>query len=652
MSTNKGTDNLLGRLLGRRYEIQERVGGGGFALVYKAMDTFLHRPVAVKVLRQQFTTDDDFVRRFRREAQAAASLSHSNVVSIYDVGQEDDVYYIVMEYVDGQTLKEKITAEAPLPIPVAVRIAVQILDALEHAHFAKIVHRDIKPHNILLAKNGRVKVTDFGIARAAATTTLTHTGSIVGSAHYFSPEQARGGFTGEKSDIYSVGVVLYEMLTGHVPFEGDSPISVAIKHIQEEVVPVSQLNPEVPLELQEIVTRAMQKDPSLRYQSAGDMTADLNRFMKDFSEGRTQKIDPAQVQRPYFGDPEAVEAVVSGDPDLRDTVQLEDRQARAVRRATGGSGKRPGRAVLGWLAGALGLAAVIALAYWGFNRWLNVPTVIVPNVIGLQQVDAQDRLRAANLTFEVVATPPDPTHPAGQVILQDPAASTMVKQGRLIKLSVSRGPEQLNVPDVRGKSKQDAETAIANAGFTLGREETKDDPSYPSDTVITQSLTPGQLYPGSTPIDLVISTGKAPVTVPSLIGQDQTQAQTTLDQVKLVVGKVTPVTDPTFGPGQVVKQDPAPNTSVSEGTAVDLWVNQPANSRQASLSFVVPAPSPPAPGPVLVEVVIADSRGRTTEYRNMHQPGESLTVPISWVGPATAYIYVNGNLAQQQTLPS
>ena len=258
---------LIGRLLGKRYEILEKIGGGGWALVYRAQDTFLHRPVAVKVLRSQYTADDDFVRRFKREAQAAASLSHPNVVSIYDVGQEDDVYYIVMEYIDGQTLKEKIDAEAPLPIPVSVKIALQILDALDHAHQAKIVHRDIKPHNILLTRSGRVKVTDFGIARAATTTTLTHTGSIIGSAHYFSPEQARGGFTGEKSDIYSVGVVLYEMVTARVPFEGDSPISVAIKHIQEDVPPPTQLNPAVPVELEEIILRAMEKDQNRRYQS-------------------------------------------------------------------------------------------------------------------------------------------------------------------------------------------------------------------------------------------------------------------------------------------------------------------------------------------------------------------------------------------------
>ncbi|MGE5590847.1 MAG: Stk1 family PASTA domain-containing Ser/Thr kinase, partial [Bacillota bacterium] len=640
---NKGTDSMIGRLLGKRYEVQERIGGGGWALVYKAMDTFLHRPVAVKVLRQQYTADDDFVRRFKREAQAAASLSHPNVVSIYDVGQEDDVYYIVMEYVDGKTLKEKIDAEAPLPVPVAVRLTIQILDALEHAHFAKIVHRDIKPHNILLTRSGRVKVTDFGIARAAATATLTHTGSIMGSAHYFSPEQARGGFTGEKSDLYSVGIVLYEMLTGQVPFQGDSPITVAIKHLQDQMVPPSQLNPEVPLELEQIVMKAVQKDQNLRYQSAGDMTADLNRFLKDFTEGRTQLIDPAAVQRPYFGEPEAVEGVLHRDPDLQDTITLEDRDAKKVRQAAEGR-RRVWRRTWPWLLGLALFAAAVFVSWWAFTTWLNVPTVQVPSVVGMQQVEAQSRLRASLLTFEVAATPPDPTHPAGEVISQDPPAGTMVKQGRKVLLSVSRGPEQKTVPDVRNKSLVQAQTDLANAGFRVGNVTTRDDPAYAANTVISQSLAPNQLFPQDTPVDLVISSGRAQVAMPSLVGQDLEQAKATLEQSKLVLGKVTPVTDPTFAPNQVVNQAPQPNTPVTEGSTVDLWVNQPSGLRQASLQFVVPRGPGGAETPALVEVVVADTRGRISQYKQSHRPGESLQVPISWVGPGTAFIYVDGTL--------
>ncbi|HLN61257.1 MAG TPA: Stk1 family PASTA domain-containing Ser/Thr kinase, partial [Symbiobacteriaceae bacterium] len=278
---------VTGTFLANRYRIGERIGGGGMALVYRARDEQLGRDVAVKVLRGQFGTDEEFIRRFRREAQNAASLSHPNVVQIFDVGRDDDQYFIVMELVEGQTLKELIQRQGPLPIAEAVRISAEILGALEHAHTNRIVHRDIKPHNILISRDGHAKVTDFGIARATTTDTVTHTGSIMGSAHYFSPEQANGQPTGEKSDIYSMGIVLYEMLTGTVPFTGDSPITVALKHIRDRVVPATQLNSEVPVELDEIILRALEKEPEDRYPSAAAMRQALEQFAEDHAAGRT-----------------------------------------------------------------------------------------------------------------------------------------------------------------------------------------------------------------------------------------------------------------------------------------------------------------------------------------------------------------------------
>lgn len=258
-----------------RYEIIERIGGGGMALVYKAQDILLNRNVAVKVLRQQFVHDEEFIRRFRREAQSAASLSHSNVVSIYDVGQEDEIHYIVMECVEGKNLNEIIKERAPLQVDEAVRIASQICDALEHAHQNQIIHRDIKPHNILIGRNGRVKVTDFGIARAVTSTTITQTGSVVGSVHYFSPEHAKGVITGEKSDLYSLGIVLYQMLTAQLPFLGESPISVALKHLQEEFEEPRKINPLIPQSVENVILKSMRKNPEERYQSADEMLRDL-----------------------------------------------------------------------------------------------------------------------------------------------------------------------------------------------------------------------------------------------------------------------------------------------------------------------------------------------------------------------------------------
>lgn len=267
---------MEGKKLGGRYEIISRIGGGGMAVVYKAIDSLLHRHVAIKVLSESLSNDSEFIRRFSREAQAAASLSHPNIVNVYDVGRDGYTHYIVMELVDGPTLKQYVLDKGALPVDEAVYIASQICDGLEHAHENKIVHRDIKPHNILMGSNGRVKVTDFGIARAASSSTITQTGSVMGSVHYFSPEQARGGVVKEKSDIYSLGVVLYEMLTGELPFDGDSAISIALKHLQEPVVDPRQLNAAIPDNIVRIVMRALEKDPEMRYTSAKAVMQDLN----------------------------------------------------------------------------------------------------------------------------------------------------------------------------------------------------------------------------------------------------------------------------------------------------------------------------------------------------------------------------------------
>ena len=267
---------MQGKKLGGRYEIIGRIGGGGMAVVYKAVDSLLHRHVAIKVLSESLSNNSEFIRRFDREAQAAASLSHPNIVNVYDVGRDGYTHYIVMELVDGPTLKQHIIDNGALPVEEAVQIAIQICDGLAHAHENQIVHRDIKPHNILIGSNGRVKVTDFGIARAATSSTITQTGSVMGSVHYFSPEQARGGVVGEKSDIYSLGIVLYEMLTGELPFDGDSAISIALKHLQEKVVDPRELNPNIPENIVRIVMRALEKDPEMRYTSAKAMMQDLN----------------------------------------------------------------------------------------------------------------------------------------------------------------------------------------------------------------------------------------------------------------------------------------------------------------------------------------------------------------------------------------
>ena len=274
--------DLKGRLLGNRYEIIEKIGSGGMATVYKAKCHVLNRYVAIKILRDEFTTDEEFVKRFEVEAQSAAAITHPNIVSVYYVGVDGNLHYIVMELIKGKTLKEIIVEEkGPLPWKWSVNIAIQIASALETAHRNHIIHRDIKPHNIIITEDGVAKVTDFGIAKAVSNSTITAFGTTIGSVHYFSPEHARGGFTDEKSDLYSLGVVMYEMLTGRVPFDADTPVSVALKHMQEEPIPAKEVNPNIPLAVNDIIMKALKKDTSLRYQSATEMLLDLKRALKD-----------------------------------------------------------------------------------------------------------------------------------------------------------------------------------------------------------------------------------------------------------------------------------------------------------------------------------------------------------------------------------
>ncbi|NLC68028.1 MAG: Stk1 family PASTA domain-containing Ser/Thr kinase, partial [Clostridiaceae bacterium] len=285
-------------VLGNRYELIEKIGGGGMAVVYKARCRLLNRYVAVKVLREEFTGDEEFVKRFEIEAQSAASLSHPNIVPIYDVGNENNVYYIVMEYVDGITLKEYIAEKGPLEWKEAIRIATQICSAIEHAHIKKIIHRDIKPQNILVTKEGIAKVTDFGIARAATSSTITMVGTTIGSVHYFSPEQARGGYIDEKSDLYSLGIVLYEMVTGRMPFDGESPVAIALMHIQDKPVPPTELNKDIPKALNDIIIKAIRKEQSNRYQSASEMLEDLYRALREpygsFAEDNGEEESPTR----------------------------------------------------------------------------------------------------------------------------------------------------------------------------------------------------------------------------------------------------------------------------------------------------------------------------------------------------------------------
>ncbi|MDO9574105.1 MAG: Stk1 family PASTA domain-containing Ser/Thr kinase, partial [Candidatus Contubernalis sp.] len=382
---------MIDKVLANRYKIEEKIGDGGMAVVYRGHDKILNRSVTVKVLRAQFAMDENFVRRFKREAQSAASLSHPNVVNIYDVGEEDGTYYIVMEYIDGKSLKELITEKGKIPVSTAVKIAHQICEALVHAHKNKIIHRDIKPHNILLTRDGRVKVTDFGIAKAVTAATVTYDNNVVmGSVHYFAPEQAKGGIAGEKADLYSLGIVLYEMLTGEVPFSGETPISVALQHLQENIKSPKELNSEVPQILEEIIFKAAQKDPDMRYDSAEDMLEALDSWINN------GHVNSERFERP-------------GVNKIEDQfVPVNNNQLNGNKEHILSSEKEPEEKkwknkwlIIGLLSFAL-FVIVLSFFFSQLRGMLVVADVDVPDVTNISLLEAVGILEEAGLDYVVV----------------------------------------------------------------------------------------------------------------------------------------------------------------------------------------------------------------------------------------------------------
>ena len=436
--------NLEGKLLGNRYEIIEKIGNGGMATVYKATDKVLKRNVAVKILRDEFTTDDEFIKRFEVEAQSAARLTHPNIVSIYDVGVDGNLYYIVMELIQGKTLKEIIIKEkGPLPWKWSINVSIQIASALEMAHRNNIIHRDIKPHNIIITEDGVAKVTDFGIAKAVSNSTITAFGTTIGSVHYFSPEHARGGFTDAKSDLYSLGVVMYEMVTGRVPFDADTPVSVALKHMQEEPVEPIELNPNLPIAVNKIIMRALQKDTTLRYQTASEMLVDLKKSLKDPEGDFVEELE-------Y--DPTAKTQVIDTNA-YRDNKQTKN-----------SSGKKDGKfktfvKTHKGLSIFIGLLLLFVLSLGGTMLVLNLtnpPEVAMPNVVGLSKEEAQKEIENVKLKFEIEKEEYNKDVPEGFIISQDPTYMekfNKVKQGSTVKVVVSKGEEKTTVPKVVGFEK-------------------------------------------------------------------------------------------------------------------------------------------------------------------------------------------------------
>ncbi len=573
--------NLEGKLLGSRYELVEKVGNGGMSTVYKATDKILKRDVAVKILRDEFTTDEEFIKRFEVEAQSAARLTHPNIVSIYDVGVEGNLYYIVMELIQGKTLKEIIIEEkGPLPWKWSVNVAIQIASALETAHRNNIVHRDIKPHNIIITEDGIAKVTDFGIAKAVSNSTITAFGTTIGSVHYFSPEHARGGFTDAKSDLYSLGVVMYEMVTGRVPFDADTPVSVALKHMQEEPEEPIEINPNVPLAINKIIMKALQKDVTLRYQSATEMLGDLRKSLKNPDGDFVEEIEydnTAQTQKintDMYGE-------IEDKPNSRNKKgKKEGKFKQFVKK----------HKVLSTI---IGLVLLFALSLGGTLLVLNITNpaeVEMPNVVGLSKEEAQKEIEAAKLKFEVEKEEYNKEVPEGYVISQDPTYMerfNKVKEGSTVSVVISKGQEKATVPNVKGKEKEEAIKLIEEANLKAEIvEETSR--TVQEGYVISQETDPDtEVYAGDTVIIHVSTgTGIKEVTVVSVIGQSEANATSTLQELGLKVN-VSYEEDSSKDNGVVLKQSVASGNVVDEGTTITITVNKLAETKNATVSINV-----------------------------------------------------------------
>ncbi|HEX3032915.1 MAG TPA: Stk1 family PASTA domain-containing Ser/Thr kinase [Bacillota bacterium] len=622
--------DFLGRTLSRRYDLVEQLGGGGMALVYRARDRYLNREVTVKILRPQYTSDLDFVERFRREAQAIASLSSPNIVSVYDVGEEEGIHFIVMEYIEGKNLKEVIREKGRLSIGEAVNYAKQICEGLEHAHQRGIVHRDVKPHNILVTSTGRVKVTDFGIAKAITSDAVTQAGTIIGSVHYIAPEQAKGEAGGIRSDLYSVGVVLYEMVTGQLPFEGDTPIAMAMKHIQEEPVSPGCLNPEISPELEKVILRAMAKAPEKRYQRAWEMAVDLGTVLSGQISEATQMIDLGDCPTMLINRGE----LEKNGPDKK-------KKAPARRRML----------IAGILLMVFGLLGGALLGYG--SLFLN-REVVVPNVVGLTPEQAKLKLEEKHLGFKVVEEQNTDKQPKGLIFLQDPEADQKAKENRVVEVLVSLGPVLYPVPDVRGKPLEEAKITIETSQMKLGEPSEVYDENVPAGTVISQSPDPDveKEKPMGTTIDLTVSKGPQPqfITVPNVVGLSQQAAADTLAANKLLMAKTGDVPSNEYFAGIVVSQDPAAGQgkSIEEGSKVTVQVSQGPGPQAKNYKLQYDLPNDSQIHSVKVVIIDKkDAQGRT-EYEEDHAGGEHLDIPVKVYGTGGRYeLYVDNQLILQ-----
>jgi len=631
----------MSQKFGERYEIIRQIGGGGMAIVYLAKDLFLDRDVAVKVLRDEFVESDEFIRRFHKEAKAVASLNHQNIVSVYDFDASSTPIYLVMEYVEGKTLKEKIIDEGHLSEQMTIQIAIQIANGLSLAHSNKIIHKDIKSQNILIDVNNLVKITDFGIAQILSNSTITHNKGILGSAHYFSPEQARGELVTYKSDIYSLGVVMYEMLTGELPFTGDNPVTVALKHIQEKPLPPSAINPSVTPEMEAIVLKCLSKHPDARFDSMESLLKALNAISQP-------KAYQKMISRSYIQNDDArydMDSTLALPKNmtqkLTDFSEYKKASSDEVNVINKKSSKKMAIPILLAISVFCTLITILAITLFSGNN-----KDVVPSVENLTYEQAETLLQNEGLILEKSGEKYDDTVPKGQIIQQSPNKGEKKPSDKKIKVIVSLGTETFSVSSFVGDTQEVADSKLKEKGLKSKlRYENSD--NYERNIVIRQNPTAGSEVSKGDTVELIISLGSNETLkeVPNLKGQQQDVAQQLLINAGLKVGKVNTIEDSTIADGEVVTQSILPNTKVKKDTYVGFTVNKaPLEDKVYELTYTVP-------NDAWVTIEQTDAKGTQTIYESSFSAGEIIDKEIHYTGTGSIKVYLDKTLAKEEKLP-
>ena len=559
---------MASRILSGRYELLEKIGDGGMAVVYKGKDKLLNRFIAVKILRPEFTKDATFVENFKRESQAAAGLSHPNIVGVYDVGREGNINYIVMELIEGDTLNKIIEKEAPMDYRKVIDISKQVASALRIAHKNKIIHRDVKPHNIMVTNDGVVKLADFGIARAVNDATLSTGSKIVGSVHYFSPEQARGNYVDERSDIYSLGIVMYEMLTGKVPFDGDNPVTVALKHINEEIVPPRELEPSIPPALERIVMKATSKFQTNRYANADELIQDLDNV------SFVTAIAPDSI----FESTTVVEKRNKRKQDLEKDIE-EVVEARERDR------KRKRRKVVAIVTAILLLLGAAGGGYFAWKMGAFSSTKAAPDLLDKTYDEATEIAESEGFKIKKGKDIYSSEYAEGRICQQDPSPGVEMPKEGTITINVSKGNKEGLVPSVIGMDQDDVEAFLKSYGYELGNVKTITSHEKEGE-VLEQTPVAGSTLDKESAVDIVVSDGKGTekAIVPSVTRMSLKEAKKAIEAAGFQVGNITYDWDSSIGKGYVIYQQYQANSQLDKGTAIDLQVS----------SGPEPAPEEPA----------------------------------------------------------